>query len=375
MWLLAALLFAKSSHSGPAVLDGARLTGTYSIAGSGPTQGSMQVLQVGANKLKVAFELYFNGGALAPSSGTALGTASLRGNVAIYENRDTPACKITLRFEPANRVDVTDNSGNFECGFGNHVFASGSYEKVSGRPPSFEFLSGGTRPEPTDPESVARRAEAARKYLMSLRDATHPAQERLAALAARRTQLEATISAQKLESDKRLRAGDALMKRAAAAKPSVAPSAAELLRSAKSEYEAARAAAREIIAATASLRETEDELVQLVATHNLAAADAKSAVTEIRTLTTSLTTQAKAEVIAAKKAASDANLAASRARSAAGVYSLDQFQQQRDKAKQDDELLGPELAAAASERASLEAASKPPAAKPRASEPKVGARK
>ena len=371
----ALLLIAAPSSAAPPTLDGTRLTGTYRMLNGGALGGDMAIQLVGANKLRVYFDLYYSGyGGLSAASGFSSGEATLRGDVATYGSRDFPECKIGIDFEPGNRVVVTQTSGNFECGFGSHVIAEGTYEKVSARPPNFEFRDGSAVPPPTDPESLARRAEAARKSVIASREAIDAAGERLTALAARRTELQASITAQKLESTKRLRAGDSLMTRAAAAKPGATPPPAELFRAAKVEYEAARVAARAVVTATASLREVEDDLVQLVAVQNLAASDAKAAVTEVRTLTTPLTNQVRVELADARKAASAANLSASRARSAAGVYSLDAFQKQRDKSKQDDDLLAPELAAAATERASLEASLKPPPKTP-PSPPKPGARR
>jgi hypothetical protein len=69
-----------------------------------------------------------------PNIGEALGEATIEGNVAIFIPGDTTRCKISLTFL-TNRLEVTQEGLDADCGFGHNVVATGTYRRIrSGRP-------------------------------------------------------------------------------------------------------------------------------------------------------------------------------------------------------------------------------------------------
>jgi hypothetical protein len=362
LWTLAWVATWAPARAAEPSLDAERTTGSYQLLDPG-TNGEMQLLWLGKGKLRVSFDLYYRGGGVSSgATGVGVGEATLRGNTASYRSTDFPQCKLSLTFEPGNVVTVS-GGGEFECGFGHHVIADGSYRKLSGRKPSFDFADGGKKPLPTDIDSLSQQASEARAHALGLAAGANARREQLKALLAKRKELNAAIAATKAESDKRLKAGQALQSKAFSAKPDATPAPAELWGRARTELQAARAAAKEAVSATAQLRATEDELVQLIASAAQGASDAKRALKETRDLSGKLIGQAAAEGEDAKKAALAASQSQGKSRAALGIQSDDQFQKQRDKSSKEEEAFQAALATARAERAKAETAGKA-AAKP-----------
>ena len=71
------------------------------------------------------------------NSGSAEGTAPLKGNVAEFIPGETQGCRISLKFT-VRRLIVTQSGTDADCGFGRNVYADGSYIKHSIRAPKFE---------------------------------------------------------------------------------------------------------------------------------------------------------------------------------------------------------------------------------------------
>jgi len=97
-------------------------------------RNDFRILALGHQKLKVQFngEWMTRGGY--PNIGEALGEADIDGNVATFIPGDTTKCKITLTFL-TNRMEVTQEGLDADCGFGHNVVATGSYRRVkAGRP-------------------------------------------------------------------------------------------------------------------------------------------------------------------------------------------------------------------------------------------------
>jgi hypothetical protein len=68
-------------------------------------------------------------------NGQLEGIARLENGVAIYE---TDSCRLRIEFLPA-KVRITQSDKVGDCGFGANVTASGSYRKIDGRKPKFDF--------------------------------------------------------------------------------------------------------------------------------------------------------------------------------------------------------------------------------------------
>lgn len=71
-----------------------------------------------------------------PNIGEAVGEADIVGNVATFIPGDTTRCKITLKFL-RNRMEVTQEGSDADCGFGHNVMATGTYRRVRGGKPRF----------------------------------------------------------------------------------------------------------------------------------------------------------------------------------------------------------------------------------------------
>ena len=95
-----------------------------------------RILALGPNKLKVQF----NGERMTrygyPNLGEALGEATIEGNVATFVPGDTTKCKITMTFL-TNRMEVTQEGSDADCGFGHNVMATGTYRRIKGGRPRF----------------------------------------------------------------------------------------------------------------------------------------------------------------------------------------------------------------------------------------------
>ena len=65
-----------------------------------------------------------------PNIGEAIGEATIDGNVATFVPGETKNCKITLTFLPPNKMVVTQEGSDADCGFGHNVMATGTYRRV-----------------------------------------------------------------------------------------------------------------------------------------------------------------------------------------------------------------------------------------------------
>ena len=94
----------------------------------------IRILVLGHNKLKVQFNLEWMTGGDYPNLGEALGEATIEGNVATFIPGDTTKCKITMTFL-TNRMEVTQEGTDADCGFGHNVMATGTYRRIKGGRP------------------------------------------------------------------------------------------------------------------------------------------------------------------------------------------------------------------------------------------------
>lgn len=118
------------------VVTAAQANGVYRYRSS-----EIRILALGHNKLKVQFDLtYEYKSPMGPSAnlGSASGEANIEGNVARFTPPDFQACKITLVFLPNNKLKVTQEGADSDCGFGHNVVATGMYRKIRSGKPKFE---------------------------------------------------------------------------------------------------------------------------------------------------------------------------------------------------------------------------------------------
>lgn len=111
------------------------MTGTYDNR-----RGQFSVQHLGGNKLRVHFEgsyYYTVNGETTANTGIADGTATVRGNVATFVPQDGSACSISMRFV-GRKLFVKQTGSDADCGFGHNVTATGTYRKISSRPPRID---------------------------------------------------------------------------------------------------------------------------------------------------------------------------------------------------------------------------------------------
>lgn len=134
--LLCILLTVTAVGQTGKVVTGARANGTYRSRGS-----EIRILALGRNKLRVQLDLIYeyksSYGPMA-NTGQATGEATIENDVAIFQPPDFPDCTITIKFLTGNRIKVTQNRDVSDCGFGNRVFADGTYAKIKAGKPKFE---------------------------------------------------------------------------------------------------------------------------------------------------------------------------------------------------------------------------------------------
>jgi|SRR5881394_1267086 len=133
--ILASLLLATSlvlGQSSSRSVTAAQINGVYRYL-----RNDFRILGLGHNKLKVQFngEWMTRGGY--PNIGEAIGEATIVGNVATFIPGDTTKCKITLTFLSNNKMVVTQEGFDADCGFGHNVMASGTYRRVKAGKPKF----------------------------------------------------------------------------------------------------------------------------------------------------------------------------------------------------------------------------------------------
>ena len=113
----------------PVVAD--QLNGIYRNGGN-----EFRILSQGPKKLKVQFNGEWMTRWGYPNLGQATSEATLEGNVATFTPGEAPKCKITLVFL-SNRVKVTQEGTDADCGFGRNVMATGTYRRIKGGRPRF----------------------------------------------------------------------------------------------------------------------------------------------------------------------------------------------------------------------------------------------
>jgi hypothetical protein len=104
-------------------------------------QSEFRILALGHNKLKVQFDGIYMTLAKTPNMGSAMGEATIDGNVATFKPPDFAQCTINLAFLPG-KLKVTQEGSDADCGFGHNVNATGTYRKIRSGKPKFESPEG-----------------------------------------------------------------------------------------------------------------------------------------------------------------------------------------------------------------------------------------
>jgi hypothetical protein len=115
------------------IVTAAQVNGTWKAK-----NGTFKILALGKQRLKVEFSgIYEYSSSYGPmaNTGDASGIAIIEGDTAIFKPEGVENdCRITLVFSKG-KLNVVQESF---CGFGNHVTASGIYQKISDRKPKFQ---------------------------------------------------------------------------------------------------------------------------------------------------------------------------------------------------------------------------------------------
>jgi hypothetical protein len=130
------LLSGVAEGQSAKVVTAARANGTYRYRSN-----EIRILALGHNKLRVQMDLTYEYkskyGPMA-NVGSAFGEATIQDDIAVFHPPDSTDCTITIKFLTGNRIKVTQDRDAAECGFGNHVFADGTYAKIKAGKPKFE---------------------------------------------------------------------------------------------------------------------------------------------------------------------------------------------------------------------------------------------
>lgn len=120
------------------VITAARANGTYQHNDS-----VIRILALGHRKLRIQLDLiyeYKSKYGLEANIGQATGEATIVDDVGNFHPPGYPDCTITIKFVAGNKIKVTQDRDSPECGFGQHVFANGTYRRVKAGRPRFEVI-------------------------------------------------------------------------------------------------------------------------------------------------------------------------------------------------------------------------------------------
>ena len=146
-FLVVTALSANSSYgqTGRKSVPAAEVNGTFRSNYTGKFRGNyneIKILALGGGRLRISMDLtypYELDGEITSNVGGLDGEAVIKGDTAVYSSKDEfGRCEITIRFVKPGLINVKDNPDAMGCGFGNHVYAGGTYHKVSSKKPTFE---------------------------------------------------------------------------------------------------------------------------------------------------------------------------------------------------------------------------------------------
>jgi len=135
----AAVTFGQTVRKSVSV---AEVTGTFKMQFTGKFRGNyneVRIASIGQGKIRVAMDLTFpyliENGEVTANEGGMDETFAINGDVAVYNNG---ACTMTIRFVRPGTIRVDQKGSDADCGFGNRVYATGTYHKTSSLKPAFE---------------------------------------------------------------------------------------------------------------------------------------------------------------------------------------------------------------------------------------------
>jgi len=140
LWTIT-LSFAASAAPPESTLAGAgskdvtatQVNGTWASG-----RNTFKIWALGHGKLQIAFDGLYEyklpSGPMA-NTGQGTGVATIDGDTAVFVPEGAESdCKITLKFTVKKLIVKQEG----QCGFGNHVYADGTYRKVSAKKPNFD---------------------------------------------------------------------------------------------------------------------------------------------------------------------------------------------------------------------------------------------
>ena len=135
---LTTLLIAAVSSISTAQSRPRSITGTYSVSWKYEAGCSLEVEQL-ADSTRIHFAVDCNRGAPSYNMGSAEDTAVVARNVAVWQTTEFSGEMCELRMKFTDRLVTVKQSGSdADCGFGFHVYASGTYKRVSRAKPRFD---------------------------------------------------------------------------------------------------------------------------------------------------------------------------------------------------------------------------------------------
>ena len=133
LFAIALCFMVISRVNGGNDVTAAQVNGTWKLK-----DNEFKVWALGQQKLQIEFSgIYEYKSPAGPTAneGQGSGIARIEGDTAIFKPEGAEEeCKITLKFA-GGKLIVTQIG---TCGFGNHVYADGTYKKVSSKKPKFD---------------------------------------------------------------------------------------------------------------------------------------------------------------------------------------------------------------------------------------------
>jgi hypothetical protein len=133
LFMIALCFIVVSRANGGNDVTAAQVNGTWQLR-----DNEFKIWALGQQKLQIEFfGVYEHQSGHGPTANTGEGSgiAKIEGDTAIFKPEGAEdECKITLKFA-SGKLIVTQTG---TCGFGNHVYADGTYKKISSKKPKFD---------------------------------------------------------------------------------------------------------------------------------------------------------------------------------------------------------------------------------------------
>jgi hypothetical protein len=136
--LFATLLFATMVSASSAQTRPKTVTGTYAVTWEHDAGCVLEVERL-ADSTRIHFAVDCTIGAPSYNLGFAEDTVSITRHVAVWRTTEYSgeACELRMKFTDGV-VDVKQNGSDVDCGFGAHVYASGTYKRTGRKKPRFD---------------------------------------------------------------------------------------------------------------------------------------------------------------------------------------------------------------------------------------------